>query len=195
MKGPFPADGSCRDLAEKEIRASLAQHLSRSEPGVHVVQEFAGAGGRLDVLAASRSSLQGFEIKSDYDTLGRVESQIAAFARYVDTLTFVAGRRHAFTLLRELPVWCGVKLAYRSGTLVNIVELRACRENPLLDARSRLSLLWRDELLAISGDLARSGDRRADIREKLLSGHSFDELRTRVSAALTQRWRSVEQPA
>lgn len=180
------------DLSERDVRASLLSDLYSRLTESEIVEEFPAAGGRVDVLAISASSLKGFEIKSDFDTLDRVENQTVAFSRYVDTLTFVAGRRHALTLLRRLPVWCGVKLAYRSGSTVQLVELRECRENPLLDLRSRLSLLWREELLAISGTSISSLDRRADLRDKLVGSYTFEELRSRVSSLLKQRRLSVE---
>lgn len=183
-----------RNLAERDIRDALLCDLRSRLANAEVVEEFSGAGGRLDVLAISSATLAGYEIKSDFDSLDRVETQIAAFGRYVDTLTFVAGRRHAFALLRQLPVWCGVRLAYRSGTTVRLAELRESRQNPLLDMPSRLSLLWRAELLTIIGLSSRSLGRRSDLCEKLLNEHPFEQLRTLVSAELRRRLQSAPAP-
>lgn len=185
-----------RYLSEREVRDALLHELRSKSSDSDIIEEFSAAGGRVDVLEVSLSSLSGFEIKSDFDSLDRVQGQITAFGRYVDTLTFVAGRRWALALLRDSPVWCGVKLAYRSGPIVRLIELRQSRQNPLIDLRSRLSLLWRAELLALSGTCAHSAARRVDLRERLLEWYSFEELRTGVSALLKQRSRptSAELP-
>jgi hypothetical protein len=180
-----------QNLAERDIRAALLCELRSGFANAEVVEEFSAAGGRLDVLAISCTTLAGYEIKSDFDSLDRVEAQIAAFGRYADTLTFVAGRRHAFTLLRELPLWCGVTLAYRINTGVSLVELRESRQNPVLDMPSRVSLLWRAELLRIIGLSSRSPGRRSDLCEQLLNEHPFEQLRTLVSEELRRRLQSA----
>ncbi len=183
-----PRSAAGRDLSELEIRTALIQSLAC---GKVVLEEFPASGGRLDLLAISGETLDGFEIKSDFDSLQRVDTQIAAFSQYCDTLTFVAGRRLALPLLSSLPLWCGVSLAYRSTTRqVIVIPLRHPRINPLVSATASISLLRRDELLAIIPRKGKAHIRRRALQEQLLAARSFGELRAYLSAALMLRERN-----
>lgn len=188
---PLCAGG--RDLSELEIRTALIQSLPHSAV---VFQEFPASGGRLDLLAISGPTLAGFEIKSDFDSLQRVKAQVTAFSRYCDLLTFVAGRRLALSLLPALPVWCGVSLAYRpTSDQIILLTLRHPKPNPLISATASISILRRDELLAIAPHRGHSHGRRRELEDMLLAEYSFTELRKSISIALMlrrQRTRAVE---
>lgn len=178
---PLAARG---DLSEQEIRTALIQSFAQRTA---VFEEFPVSGGRLDLLTVSGPHLAGFEIKSDFDTLRRVNEQVAVFSLYCDTLTFVAGRRSALALLRDLPVWCGVSLAYRrTSRQIRIFTLRHPRPNPLVCAAASISLLRRDEMLAIVSRQAYAHTNRKNLQRVLLT-HSFGNLRACLSAALMRR--------
>lgn len=186
-RGIPPCAVGC-DLSELEIRTAVIQSLAC---GAVVLEEFSSAGGRLDLLAVCDETLAGFEIKSDFDSLQRVDAQLAAFSQYCDTLTFVAGRRFALPLLRSLPVWCGVSLAYRTtARRVVLLPLRHPRENPLMSVDASLSLLRWHELAAIASPDVQTRMRRRELQEKLLTKYSFGELRTCLSTALMLRERN-----
>jgi hypothetical protein len=90
-------------LTASEITAALLRDLLGSHPDAVVLREFTCPAGRVDVLAIT-DALHGFEVKSDLDSLQRVEAQLAAYSRYCQTLTFVAGRTLAIQLLRMVPI-------------------------------------------------------------------------------------------
>ena len=76
---------------DRDIRKALLESL-RSEhaedPSTLILQELAVCDGsaRVDV-AVLNGSLAGFEIKSERDSLNRLESQIENYARCFDSLT------------------------------------------------------------------------------------------------------------
>lgn len=175
------------DLSEREIRNTLLQKVTF---GAIVHEEFPAAGGRLDLLALYGDVLAGFEIKSDFDSLYRVDAQVASFSQFCDTLTFVAGRRLAVTLLRTLPIWCGVSLAYRTtSSQVKLLPLRHPKLNPFANAPASISLLRRNELLLILQRKGRSRASRRELQEELLALLSFAEVRAYLSSALMLRER------
>ena len=185
------AAASCaagRDLSEREIRTTLLQKFTG---GAVVLEEFTAAGGRLDVLEIYGEKLAGFEIKSDFDSLQRVDAQVASFSQYCDTLTFVAGRRLALPLLRTLPIWCGVLLAYRaiSGKTI-LLPLRYPRINPFVTATASASLLRRDELLIKLSGKGRIRARRRELQDELLAALSFAEVRGCLASTLVLRERT-----
>ena len=72
-----------------------------------VINEFGCAGSRVDV-AVINGRLHGYEIKSDCDTLLRLESQVPAFSAVFDRITIVVGSRHVDNLSGCVPPWWGV---------------------------------------------------------------------------------------
>ncbi len=183
-------DTSAGYLSEQEIRNALFQRFTYDPAGAVVLEEFPALGGRLDVLAICGKTLAGFEIKSDFDSLQRVEAQIGTFSQFCDRLTFVAGRRFALPLLRTLPIWCGVSLAYRTPPgNITLFTLRQAQVNPLVTATASASLLRRDELLLILERTRRTSARRRELQGELLSVRSFVEVRRLLSSALRLRER------
>lgn len=173
-------------LTATEITVALVDDLLESHPTAVVLREFTCPAGRIDVLAIT-DRLSGFEVKSDFDSLQRLDAQLAAYSRYCQRLTFVAGRTLAIQLLRALPSWCGVRLAIRSEHGVSFLDLRESRRNPLADAQHAALLLHRAELRALTGDTEARGS-RAKLR-KLFSSSADDskEMFDRIAAALRRR--------
>lgn len=175
-------------LTAEVITVALIKELAKSAPDAVVLEEFACPSGRLDVLAVT-DRLDGFEVKSDLDSLQRVESQLAAYTRYCQTLTFVAGKTLAVPLLRRLPSWCGVMLAIRAGNEISFLELRKARRNPFADAQRAALLLRRDELISLT-DCHEARPSRAQLRTAFTrSTHGESEIFEVVAASLRLRAR------
>ena len=111
----FMASFNNPSLAESEIRQAVrARLLATAEPGAFVRDELSVASARVD-LARTGSRLEGFEIKSDFDTLDRLPRQVAAFSLLFDAMTLVVGDRHANEAVVAVPRWWGVLLATTNG--------------------------------------------------------------------------------
>lgn len=107
---------------------------------------------RVDVARLGQR-LDGFEIKSDFDTLDRLARQMHAYHRVFDTLTIVTTSAFVPQVERLLPAWWGILQADRdaNGQIV-LQQVRPAADHPRQEAESIVSLLWRDEVLAILRD-------------------------------------------
>lgn len=183
-------------VTTSEIRTTLISFLSR-ESRMHVCREFAHGTGRVDVLAVG-DVLHCFEIKSDTDSLGRVQSQVDSFSRYCEALTFVGGPRLAIKLLNELPLWCGVWLAHRTPRGVVLTILRVAKTNPRADARATLHILSTVELRQLSRLLGQPRPKsKLHAVDSLAPTLPLATIRRHVTASIKQRGdeRPVVQPA
>lgn len=110
--------------------------------------------GRLDV-AVINGRIEGIEIKSDQDTLGRLASQVTMFSPAVDKMSLVVGDRHFENAVSMIPNWWGVihSSLSRSGA-VKLKLVRPGRLNKFPDPLSLTQMLERDELVTL---LAQNG--------------------------------------
>lgn len=180
-------------IPEHQLRRSLISKLleEHRHDDVVIVEEFGVASGasRIDV-ALLNGHIHGFEIKSDYDRLDRMEHQLQKFSAVCQKLTFVVGRRYVSSVLRATPHWCGVIVAYRHSTGVRFVTLRRSKLNPADDPEALARLLWRAEanaLLVSIGVLPSQNRRRAEVWAKVVATLSVMEVRRAVVRALKQR--------
>lgn len=195
-------------LTELELRAALRARLREGlTPGTHIIEELAIERGssRIDI-AVVNGKLEGYEIKSDFDTLDRLAQQMHSYHRVFDELCIVTTKQYVPQVERLLPPWWGILQATRNEQ--SDVEFEVVREpsfNPRQEALSLLSLLWRDEaaaLLCLYGDrTAKSKLNRNKLNEHLAMLASVSTLRDWVSHALRHReqWplseRSRSRPA
>jgi hypothetical protein len=101
-------------------------------------------------LALINGSLHGFEVKSDRDSLTRLENQVRLFDSVFDRMTLVVGYRHAGVAIKMIPDWWGVKLAdVGPRGAVRFSDARAPRNNPDVDKHFLVKLLWKSEALEI----------------------------------------------
>lgn len=174
------------------------QHADDS--ATRLVQEMGLFGGdsRIDV-AVVNGRLAGFEIKSDSDTLQRLERQLAAYRCVFDELTFVAGRAHTPYLEEYLPDWCGLIEAQSIAGAVVLETLRQPQANPEVDLDAVLRLLWKPELQQMVAEFAVKISKSASkekLREALCKAVSKSELLDWVRRAIKVRtnWRAESPP-
>ena len=192
-------------MQESEARDVLAAYIARTyrtKSSHRVVHELAlpQRGARVD-LAVIADSLDGFEIKTANDTLGRLPQQQAAYGLVFDRMIIVAERKHLPKALEVVPAWWGVLELITDHRGSRLIQRRRSRLNPDVRLRALVELLWRDEVLAELVDLgldhgARSANRAA-LWERLAGAVpqvvSRKDLRARVRARLTSRegWRAA----
>jgi hypothetical protein len=188
-----------RRLTELELRAALRERLRPClTEGVQIIEELGIERGsaRID-LAIVKGALIGYEIKSDYDSLDRLANQMHAYHRVFDELSIVTTPQFVPQVEQLLPLWWGILQAVCDDSGVVILELiRAPSANPRQEALSVLSLLWRDEAVALvdqhSTTKAKSKSTRAMLYEQLAGLADLSTVRDWVSNALRQReeWRT-----
>ena len=79
--------------AEWEIRDALVLYLRAHLPQARIIHELVCGGRRVDVAAVEPERILLFEIKSEKDTLDRVEAQTKAFALYGHFVAVVAAAK------------------------------------------------------------------------------------------------------
>ena len=180
------------------LRAELASWYASTDPGTLIIDELpiCRHAARAD-LAVINGHLSGYEIKSERDTLRRLEGQKDAYGRVFDYVTVVASAKHVDGLVRLVPSWWGVTEAILSGDSVRFQEVRQPGANRQQCPLSLCQLLWRAEALDILAARDLAGKMRSQPRrrlwEKIAEAVPLDELRQVVAAKLKARghWRAV----
>lgn len=188
-------------ISERQLRTALCQRLSDGLADDAQLMEELGiehGGARIDV-AVVNGELVGYEIKSDYDSLDRLANQMRAYNRVFDELTIVTTAKFADQAQRLLPPWWGIWEATVEDAAVALAVSRAPSQNPEQDALSLLSLLWRDEAIALlrerNGARVKSKLNRAAIYKQLAPLADVPTIRDWVSNALRNRTAWHQAPA
>jgi hypothetical protein len=177
-------------LTEAAIRESLSQELLSGLPSAEAVYELwvPRSYERADV-AVIGPSMDGFEIKSERDTLRRLPRQAAAYARLFDRCYVVLASRHIEEALKILPAWWGV-MVIRGDTKPGFERIREADVNPDVDPETLVRLLWRDEVhaaLCALGAPPEPGTGRFRMWAQLLDLVEVEVLKTAVREALIRR--------
>lgn len=182
-------------------RIRLARH--HQDSNTLVVDELGLRHGasRADI-AVVNGHLVGIEIKSDADTLSRLDGQVDCYSAVFDRAVLVTTTRHSREALRSVPDWWGVVEASQgSRGAVRFRTLRRARSNPAVDPYAVAQLLWRDEAASILEGLGAPSNvlrqRRSVLYEELVTRLDRRELRRQVRETLKSRpsWREFERPS
>jgi hypothetical protein len=178
----------------------VAEAVVRQALRIHVMEAIAGARDTVDELWVPRSneradiavigrSMDGFEIKTERDTLKRLPRQIVAYGRLFDRCTAVVAERHCERAQEILPDWWGLTTTHVNGA-VTFTTVRKARANPAVDPEILVRLLWRDEVVHALLALGIEPDRKASrgsLWGALLQSASLRQLRSAVRNALLER--------
>lgn len=188
-------------MRDCDVRAALhakvlAEHHGQAD--TLVLDELALWYGtaRVDV-AVVNGRIHGFEIKSDRDTLERLEGQARIYNNVLDRVTLVVGVKHLEGAMRASPEWWGVKVAKQGPRrAVHFEEVRAPRMNPSVDPVAVAALLWCDEieelLAGVSAVRGYRGKSRDVLSRRAAEVLSITDLRSAVRSRLKARgnWRA-----
>lgn len=186
------AEGVVRD---PEIRAALLDELRRRRVlrGSTVAVQELGL-RRSDAIvdvAVVNGSLNGFEIKSDGDTLRRLARQAEVYGQVLDRVTLVVGRQHLRAARSLIPKWWGLMAVESGGSAPSLKTVRVGRSNPGREVRALAELLWLDEARELLGKRdALRGFRtkpRDEVWDRLCEVYSLDEIATQVRRRLKAR--------
>ena len=97
-------------------------------------------------IAVINGHLAAYEIKSNNDSLRRLEEQVKSYNAVFDKVSIVVGDRYIKTIQNYIPEWWGVILSVRGPRgAVNFDTIREARTNKNIDPISIAQLLWRNE--------------------------------------------------
>lgn len=187
-------------IIRKILRETLSQSYAKDKDTL-IVEELGLRHGtsRID-LAVINGTIQGYEIKSDIDTLRRLPSQIQTYNLIFDYITLVVGYRHAYAAMQLIPEWWGIEIAENVNSEKTVIyAFREANKNPAPDIYSVVKLLWREEAINIldkisTADGVRSKPRKF-VYEKLIGAAEENVIAGLVREQLKSRrsWRVTEQ--
>ncbi|HVM33555.1 MAG TPA: sce7726 family protein, partial [bacterium] len=155
---------------------------------------------RIDV-AAVNGALNGYEIKSDRDSLQRLFGQINLYGKVLDYAVLVVGERHIVEAVGIVPEWWGIFKIIPDAKTPSFDVLRPGKKNIDQDPRSLVELIWRDEALellekrnAIRGFRDKP---RPVIWDKVCECYSLEEIAMAVRNCLKARAtrKGLQQPS
>ncbi len=177
-------------LYDKDIREPLFDFLEAYYGKIRIIEEKRMGRSRADVVMVTPSSVVGIEIKSDADTYARLKRQVRDYNQYFDYNYVAAGSSHAMHIEEHVPDWWGIITVEQADGAADFYVLRKPRENPKVDAKKKLSLLWRPELAHIQ-ELNHMPKYRQKSKqfviEKILLSVPQDILREQISQELFER--------
>ena len=150
-------------------------------------------------IAVINGHIVGYEIKSDRDSLGRLDEQVKSYNTVFDRVSIIVGERHSKSVQERVPEWWGLILSCRGARgAVNFHTLRKASTNASVDPVSLARLLWRNEAAEVlqQKGLPRKTIRqpRATLYQCMVEVLSTRELRMTISEYLKKRrnWRCPE---
>lgn len=172
----------------------LQEH--HKNPAVLVVDELGLKHGvcRADIAVISHTFI-GYEIKSDVDTLRRLDSQLISYNAVFDKLFLVVTSKYLREAKTMIPEWWGIILAEETTHKIHFQYVRDAAVNAETNNYSIAQLLWRDEAIDI---LTKLGVKGKDLRKSrallyydILDLLSPSQLRNTVREYLKKRqgWR------
>lgn len=101
-------------------------------------------------VAVINGRIEGYEIKSDKDTLDRLPRQAEMFSLVADRMTLVVGEKHLRKAQLIVPEWWSIMTTSQSqkGTLKLAID-RTGRLNRNRDSKALIEVLERHEILAM----------------------------------------------
>lgn len=191
-------------LGDAEVRPALRSRLladHAEERDSVFIEELGFCRGQVRIdLAVVNGHLHAYEIKSDRDTLQRLNRQLEIYNRVLDHATLVVGPRHVDEASELLPHWWGLLRIDASPEGPRFTALRPSLRNPQRHARTLVELLWRDEALAL---LARRNAARGvkskprfAVWDRLCEHFEVEEIAAEVRRCLKTRqaWRDLPPP-
>ena len=190
-------------MVDKEIRTALKYSLEKQYSNIAntlIIDELGvGLGqARIDV-AVVNGNLHGYELKSDKDSLYRLENQASAYNKVFDKITLISVKKHVFEALKKIPEWWGIKIA-ESGSrgTIKFHSIRRPKKNIEAESISILELLWKDEAISFLDEIDTmnnfKGKTKKEIYMRIADKASINVIREKVRNVLRSRldWRSDE---
>lgn len=153
-------------------------------------------------IAVINGHLNGFEIKSDQDSLIRLPRQIANYNLVFDHATLIVGPRHIHEAIKQVPTWWGVVLCQQGGRGdICFKSIQKAKINKNIDPQSIVQLLWRseaEEILRVLGAPSKIlRQPRAVLYKCLIEHYNTKSIRQIVREGLKKRnkWRCPQSPS
>ena len=181
-------------LYDKDIREPLFEFLEEQYGRIRILEEKQMGRSRADLVMVLPGAVAGVEIKSDADTYARLSRQVKDYNQFFDYNLIAVGSSHAHHIEEHVPDWWGIitiEQGEKDGkTWIDFYVLRKARENPNVDRKKTLGLLWRTELAHIQkvNHMARYQEKsKKFVIDKILEKVPEKLLKEQISEELFER--------
>lgn len=177
-------------LYDKDIREPLFDFLEETYGKIRILEEKQMGRSRADVVMVLPQAVCGIEIKSDADTYARLNRQVRDYNQYYDYNYVVVGTRHAMHIEEHVPKWWGIITVELEDGRVDFYILRQATENPKVNWKKKMHILWRPELANIQerNHLPKYRQRSKDfVIDMLLLKVEKEDLYLQISEELFER--------
>ena len=192
-------------MDDQQIRTSFHSKWLRKHHGdskTVVINELGLNHGKSRAdIAIINGRLIGYEIKSDLDSLRRLNEQVVSYNAIFDRNYIIVTERHLKNIETVLPEWWGIILAYEGKRCaIHFKNIRKSKVNFTVDDYAVTKLLWRPEAQEILSTLGVRGKQGRENRDNLycyiVSRMNSVELRRTVRYYLIKRtnWRCHSPP-
>jgi hypothetical protein len=184
-------DFEIRKVIHSEIIPSI---IAGSTSRIVDEMEICCGDARVDI-AVINGKLHGFEIKSEADTLARLDGQILAYNQVFDTMTIICGKNHLDAVSEMIPNWWGIYSAKINFGKVELTRFRCAEINQEVSGLALAQLLWKSEMISL---LAEAGIKKGvsnkpcrDLWKKISETFSTQTIQSKVREILKFRecWR------
>lgn len=185
------SDRSLRDSCIREPLQSWLQAQHVDAPDTIILQEvkIPRPSARADMVVVN-GEFCGFEIKSDVDSLRRLNRQAQAFNAVFDRVCLVTTQTHLDKARRSVPPWWGILVPSPSNTR-QFVSVRKSRKNPRIDLVALLHMLLRRELQQIaqnaSVDVSVNKMKRSELIDLIQKTLTKNQIRMQARALFKLR--------
>lgn len=184
-----------RQTGDVEIRQALRLRLANEhaeQDDTVLIEEFGICRGQSRVdLVVVNSVVHGYEIKSNRDSMRRLESQVERYNKVLERATIVVGDRHLNAALDIIPNWWGVLLYRDSPKKSKFKVVRRSKKNPQIDSRSLVELLWLDEAIGFLQERSAAqgirGEPRRVVWDRISECFKLREIADKVRSQLKAR--------
>jgi len=191
-------------MNDQQIRISFHHKClsnSHEDAATLVVDELGLQHGKCRAdIAVLNGHFIGYEIKSDADSLRRLNNQITIYNSVFDRLFAVVATCHLDEAMTLLPDWWGViSVSKGKRGAIYFKTARRSKQNRNVDDYAVAQLLWRDEAQEILTNLGIHGkalrEKRANLYTHIIKKLNPSELRKIVKKYLMNRtnWRRPVQ--
>ena len=153
-------------------------------------------------IAVINGHLIGYEIKSNKDSLRRLDEQVKSYNAVFDKVSVIVGDRYINSIKKHIPEWWGVIVSMKGPRgAVHFDLIREAQMNTNTEPISIAQLLWRDEAEEILRQKKLSAkilrQTRDVLYEHLVKILTIKQLRKTVRDYLKKRknWRCPESPS
>lgn len=145
-------------LGDKEIRFALIERLKKASNSPKAILEELRVhnGNAIADVVAVYKDLHCYEIKSDKDSIERVEKQAKYYDLVFRKTTLVTTEKHAARATKYTPDHWGIVVVRINEGNVSFIPKRKAELSPAFNKQLALLTLWKSELTALAEPISSS---------------------------------------